>query len=105
MDLKQIGIDTMNLVDQAQDGGYWRALVNAALNLRVPETMEVVSQLISQHKKQYTLNLKIITQEIYGIVRRWQVCSLVMIFNVFLYYFIRYRKSVYSLVVLPPVVV
>ena len=36
MDLKQIGINTRNWVDLAQDGDYWRALVNAALNLRIP---------------------------------------------------------------------
>ena len=32
MDLEEIGI---NWVDSAQDRNYWRALVNAALNLRV----------------------------------------------------------------------
>ena len=36
MDLKQIGIDTRNWVDWAQDRDYWRALVNPALNLWVP---------------------------------------------------------------------
>ena len=36
MSLKEIGINTMNWVDSAQDRNYWRALVNAALNLRVP---------------------------------------------------------------------
>jgi len=35
MDLKEIGINTRNCVDSAQDGDYWRALVNAELNLRV----------------------------------------------------------------------
>ena len=34
--LKEIGIDTINWVDSAQDRDYCRALVNAALNLRVP---------------------------------------------------------------------
>ena len=33
MDLKEIGINTRNGFESAQD--YWRALVNAALNLRV----------------------------------------------------------------------
>ena len=33
MDLEEIGI---NAVDSTQDRNYWRALVNAALNLRVP---------------------------------------------------------------------
>ena len=36
MDLKEIGINTKNWVNSAQDRDYWRALVNAALNLRVP---------------------------------------------------------------------
>ena len=36
MDLKEIDISTMNLVDYFEGRDYWRALVNAALNLRVP---------------------------------------------------------------------
>ena len=36
MDLKEIGIITRNWVHSTQDMDYWRALVNAALNLRVP---------------------------------------------------------------------
>ena len=36
MDLEDIGISAGNWVDSAQDRNYWRALVNAALNLRVP---------------------------------------------------------------------
>ena len=36
MNLKGIGISTGNWVDSAQDWDYWGALVNAALNLRVP---------------------------------------------------------------------
>ena len=36
MDLKAIGINTRNWVDSAQDRDYWRALANAALDLRVP---------------------------------------------------------------------
>ena len=36
MDLEEIGINAGNWVDSAQDKNYWRALVNAALNLRVP---------------------------------------------------------------------
>ena len=35
MDLKKICINTRNWVDSTQDKDYWRALVNAALNLRV----------------------------------------------------------------------
>ena len=36
MHLKEMGISRTNWVDSAQDRDYWRALVNAALNLRVP---------------------------------------------------------------------
>ena len=35
MDLKEIGMNTRNWVDSAQDRDYWRALVNAALDLCV----------------------------------------------------------------------
>ena len=36
MDLEEIGVNAGNWVDSAQDWDYWRALVNAALNLPVP---------------------------------------------------------------------
>ena len=36
MDVKEIGITMRNCLDSTQDSNYWRALVNAALNLRVP---------------------------------------------------------------------
>ena len=36
MDLEEIGINVGNWADSAQDREYWRALVNVALNLRVP---------------------------------------------------------------------
>jgi hypothetical protein len=36
MDLKEIGWDGVDSIDMAQDRDQWRALVNAALNLRVP---------------------------------------------------------------------
>ena len=36
MDLEEIGINAGNWVDLAQDRVYWRAIVNAALNLWVP---------------------------------------------------------------------
>ena len=39
MDLKEIGINTRDWVDLAQDRDYWRALVNVALNLWVSEPM------------------------------------------------------------------
>ena len=40
MDLEEIGINTRNWVDSVQGRDYWRALVNAALNLRVPKAIE-----------------------------------------------------------------
>ena len=36
MDLEEIGINVGSWADSAQDRNYWRAVVNAALNLRVP---------------------------------------------------------------------
>ena len=36
MDLREMGINTRNWVDSTQDGYYWRTLVNATSNLRVP---------------------------------------------------------------------
>jgi hypothetical protein len=36
MDLEKIGISAGNWVDSAQDRDYWKAFVNAVLNLRVP---------------------------------------------------------------------
>ena len=36
MDLEEVGINTKNQVDSAQDRDYRRAVVNVALNLRVP---------------------------------------------------------------------
>ena len=43
MDLKEIGINTRNVVNSAQDRDYWRALVNATLNLWVPYAIALVS--------------------------------------------------------------
>ena len=36
MDLKEIDINTRNVVNSAQDRDYWRLLVNETLNIRVP---------------------------------------------------------------------
>jgi hypothetical protein len=36
MDLRDIGWDGMDWIDLAQDKDHWRALVNTAMNLRVP---------------------------------------------------------------------
>ena len=43
MDLKEIDINTVNWVDSTQDINYWRAFLNAALNLRFPQAMKLVS--------------------------------------------------------------
>jgi hypothetical protein len=36
MHLKKIYAHTRNWIDSAQDGNCWRALINAAMNLRAP---------------------------------------------------------------------
>jgi hypothetical protein len=36
MDLREIGWGAMDWIDLAQDRNQWRALVNTAMNLRVP---------------------------------------------------------------------
>jgi hypothetical protein len=36
MNLKEIGINSRNYVDSSKERDYWRALVNATLNLWVP---------------------------------------------------------------------
>ena len=42
MDLEEIGINAGNWIDSAQDSYYWRALVNAALNLQISLAVELV---------------------------------------------------------------
>ena len=43
MDLEEISVNARNGVDSAQVSDFWRALVNAAFNLRVPQAMESIS--------------------------------------------------------------
>ena len=41
MDIKEMGINTRNWVDSAQDRNYWRVFVKAVFNLRVPSALEL----------------------------------------------------------------
>ena len=47
MHIKEMGANTRNWVDSAQDRDYRRDLVNKALNLRVPYIMELITLHIS----------------------------------------------------------
>ena len=42
MYLKEVGINSRNWIDSAQDGDYWRVLMNMALSLWFPYSMELV---------------------------------------------------------------
>ena len=46
MDPKEMGVDTRNWIDSAQERDFWRVLVNAALNLQVPLGMKLVIRTI-----------------------------------------------------------
>ena len=48
MDLKEIGVTVRSWIDSTQDRDYWRVLVNAALNLRAPQTIELLLLLFSR---------------------------------------------------------
>ena len=43
LDLKEIGVNMKNCENLAPNRDYWRALVNATLNLWVPQAMGLVS--------------------------------------------------------------
>ena len=55
VELKEISINMRNWVDSAQDRDYLRALVNAALNLRLPLAMELVATQISHDAEMLTI--------------------------------------------------
>ena len=45
MNLEEVGVNNRNLVDSTQDRDYWRPIVNAALNFRIPQVIELASVL------------------------------------------------------------
>ena len=70
MDLKEISINTRNWINFAQRSDYWRALVNAALNLWVPYAMELVRYIICTRTQIHNcilfhLNIYYYTKSIY----------------------------------------
>ena len=43
MDLKEMSVNTKNRIDSGQGGDYWRALINAGLNFRVPWAVTLIN--------------------------------------------------------------
>ena len=50
MDLTDIGVNTRNWIDSAQDRDYWRTHVSATLDLQVPYAMAIL--VLSTPKKE-----------------------------------------------------
>ena len=75
MYLQEIGVNTRNWVDSAQDRDYWRALVDEALNLRVPYAMEVVKRtgkrLLRRPRWRWEDNIRMDFKEICIHTRNW----------------------------------
>ena len=59
MDVKEMGINTRNWVESAQSRNYWRVLVNAALNIRVPSVS--YHQLIADTKVSWSPHKKTVS--------------------------------------------
>ena len=70
MDLKEIGFNTRDWVDSAQNIDYWRAFVTVKLNLSVPYSLELVIYLNFQKiaNKTFQLDVFIFINLIHGCV-------------------------------------
>jgi hypothetical protein len=55
MDIEEIDVNTRNWTDSVQDRDYWRALVNAAVNLWVPYALGLVFIGFVSHLSLFTL--------------------------------------------------
>ena len=60
-DLEEIGVNAGNWVDSAQDRDFWKALVNASLNLRVPKVLELVNIALPKVYLKFTSLVRSIT--------------------------------------------
>ena len=69
VDLKEICINTRSAVDFTQDTDYWRALVNATLNVLVPFGMQLNSQLGSPK------SVKTFYSESRVLIASWSSCA------------------------------
>ena len=59
IDLKGVDASTRNWIDSAHDRDYWRAIVNAKLNLVVPLAIELVRQLVAEDMNGWALSKKL----------------------------------------------
>jgi len=75
MNIKEICINTRNLVDSAQDRDYWRTLVNTTLNLRVSQAMEIIKATgkrpLGRPRSRWEGNIRMNLKEIYINTRNW----------------------------------
>jgi hypothetical protein len=69
MDFREININTRNCVDSTQDRDYWRALVNAELNPRVPYLIELFKTLYPGNISEETLVQVLVLQNFSPISR------------------------------------
>ena len=58
MNLKEIGINKRNWIESTHDRDYWIVLVKAALNLRLPQVIELISYIVKLYPTRVSTSTK-----------------------------------------------